>query len=141
MPCFLLPVFTMLIFTPLAWEGMLCSLRQEGKGHPFSHIPLWEEVGRKQNKRIGEKSEDETRKVRRRTTSLPLNSLSLSLLPSLFLPLSVEGGGVTYAITGPDYLLPGLPFSYQLPAGDFLPTNPSQQATGFFGYQGETVGN
>ncbi|KAB0395456.1 hypothetical protein E2I00_003193, partial [Balaenoptera physalus] len=43
--------------------------------------------------------------------------------------------GLWKSKAGPDYLLPDLPFSYQLPAGDFLPINPSQQATGFFGYQ------
>lgn len=78
--------------SPLEWEGMLCSLSQEGKGQPFSHNPLWKEAGRKGNKRIGENSENETQRGRRKSYSFSfIASLSLSLFLSL--PGGVGRGG------------------------------------------------
>ena len=115
---------------------MLCSLRQEGKGQPFSHNPLWKEAGKKGNKRIGENSEDETQRGRRKSYSFS-STTSLSLSP--------WGSGawgmspVEFQVQIFFFLIFLSFINYLL--GTLLPTNPSQQVTGFFGCQGETVGN
>ena len=97
--------------------------------------PFMERGWREREQEVGENSEDETQRGRRKSYSFSsITSLSISLGDGAWgmapVRFQVQIIFCLIFLSFINYLL-----------GTLLPTNPSQQVTVFFGCQGETVGN